>query len=124
MPREVFLVQPDPLRAKVYADSLERRGFLTFTSTSAEAALTAIERVHPWAVVTELLLPRMSGLVLASVLKASPATRDIVVVAVTAHMNEGVRRIALEAGCADCVSSAISGDDLAASVARHLKGES
>jgi len=54
--------------------------------------------LRPDVIVLDLILPLMSGLLLAQQLKENPATRDIVLIAITAFNGRKTERIAFQAG--------------------------
>jgi two-component system, cell cycle response regulator DivK len=55
----------------------------------------------PDLILLDISLPEMDGWEVARTLEASEATRDIPVIALTAHAMAGDREKALEAGCND-----------------------
>ncbi len=69
-PRTVLLVDDDPLVLATLGRALERRGFAVEGTTSAAEALARIERATFDAVVTDLMMPGMSGVDLADALAA------------------------------------------------------
>jgi DNA-binding response OmpR family regulator len=69
----------------VVAQKLRSVGFLVVTARDGEEALELATRVRPAMVVTDLQMPRMSGLDLAMKLKESPATSATPVLMLTAR---------------------------------------
>jgi len=65
-------------------------------------------------------MPKVDGLELTRRLKADPATRDIVIVAVTAYAMKGDQAKALAAGCDDYITKPIDTRTLPETIARHL----
>ena len=68
-----------------------------------------------------MLFRSMDGLTLTRRLKADPATRDIVVVALTSYAMKGDAEQALEAGCDGYLAKPIDTRTFADVVARHLE---
>jgi CheY-like chemotaxis protein len=95
----VLIVDDDPASAKLEKVVLESEGCDVHVVGGAEAALDVVETFDPRVIVLDLILPRMSGLVLAEHLKARATTRDIVLVAVSAFNGRETRQIAEAAGC-------------------------
>jgi CheY-like chemotaxis protein len=62
----------------------------------------------------------VDGLELTRKLKTDPATRDIVIVAVTAYAMKGDQEKAMAAGCDDYVTKPIDTRTLPQLIARHL----
>jgi CheY-like chemotaxis protein len=68
----------------------------------------------------DLQLPGIDGLELTRRLKADPATRTILVIALTAYGMKGDLERAVAAGCDDYVVKPIDVETLPALIARHL----
>jgi CheY-like chemotaxis protein len=95
----VLIVDDDPASAKLEKVVLESEGGDVQVAGSAEAALDVVETFNPRVIVLDLVLPRMSGLLLAEHLKAKATTKDIVLVAVSAFDGRETQLIAQAAGC-------------------------
>lgn len=80
--------------------ALEETGGIVRFAQSAEEALQWIELEKPSLALIELLLPRMSGLLLANRLKANRSTSDIVLIAMTDLGGSATERLARSAGFA------------------------
>jgi CheY-like chemotaxis protein len=68
----------------------------------------------------DLDLPVVDGWEAPRRLKADPATRDIPIIALTAHAMVGDREKALAAGCDDCDTKPFEFDRLLAKITRAL----
>jgi CheY-like chemotaxis protein len=96
----VLIVDDDAASAKLMSVLLRGEGCQVQVAHSAEEALTVIAASPPKLILLDLVLPLMSGLLLAQKLKADPATESIVIIAVTAFNGVEAERVAFEAGCA------------------------
>ncbi|KAB2896236.1 MAG: response regulator [Kofleriaceae bacterium] len=99
---------------------LEPRGYAVTTASSAEEALAAIARQRPRLILMDLQMPGVSGFELTRQLKRDPATRDIVIVAVTAYAMAGDEERARAAGCDDYLTKPIDKERLRQVVADIL----
>lgn len=81
-------------------EALEENGGIVRFARSAEEALQWIAVEKPALALIELLLPQMSGLLLANRLKTNQATRDIVLIAMTDLGGSATERLARSAGFA------------------------
>lgn len=106
----VLVVEDDPASAKLLSFILEREGCHVRVATSAEEALTTMTTFRPRAIVLDLVLPRMSGILLAEQLSARPEGHDLVIVAVSAFNGPEAVRVAEKAGCAAYVRKPIDVD--------------
>jgi CheY-like chemotaxis protein len=78
---------------------LMKKGYTVYTAMDADEALAVLESVHPHLILMDIQLPGMDGLTLTRRLKVNPATRDILIVALTAYAMKGDEQKAREAGC-------------------------
>jgi two-component system cell cycle response regulator DivK len=100
MPNDsVLVVEDTPVNLKVVKILLSRHGFDVRTAATAEEALEVLRQFRPEVILTDVQLPGMSGLDLTRKLKSDPATRDILVLALTAFAMRGDEKRAYEAGC-------------------------
>jgi two-component system, cell cycle response regulator DivK len=100
MPNEsVLVVEDTPVNLKLVRFLLLREGFDVRTAESAEEALEVLKRFKPRLVLTDIQLPGMDGLELIRQLKSDVATRDAIVLALTAFAMKGDEQKAFDAGC-------------------------
>jgi CheY-like chemotaxis protein len=116
----ILVVDDHPANAKLVAYLLKARGFETRTAASAKEALQVLESFRPRLILMDLQLPGMDGLTLTRQLKADPATRDIIIVALTAYAMTGDEEKAREAGCDDYITKPIDTRTLPAVLAGLL----
>ena len=74
-------------------------GFEVLVAGDGAAGVAAAERERPDLVLMDMNLPVMDGWQATSAIKMNPATRDIPIIALTAHAMSGDREKALAAGC-------------------------
>src|ERR1700754_1712835 len=98
---KLLLVEDNPENRDMLSRRLIRQGFeLCYAGDGAEAiAITQEQR--PDLALMDLSLPIIDGWEATRRLKADPATKNIPVIALTAHAMSGDREKALAAGCND-----------------------
>jgi CheY-like chemotaxis protein len=116
----ILIVDDNATNLKLVAYLMKAQGHTVFTALDSESALAAIEAHHPLLILMDLQMPGIDGLELTRRLKDDPATREIVIIAVTAFAMKGDQERALAAGCDDYVTKPIDTRALPALVARHL----
>ena len=122
MPRKrILVVEDNPMNMELVCEVLEAHGYEVWQATSAAEALERLKRVKPDLILMDIQLPGLDGLALTKRLKQEPATRDILVVALTAHAMKGDRDRILEAGCCGYIPKPIDVKDLTNQVARFLR---
>jgi CheY-like chemotaxis protein len=124
MAREpILIVDDNPINLKLLRITLKVAGYDVQTAVDAEQAMSVLAAFRPRLVLMDLQLPGMDGLELTRRLKADPATRDAIIVAVTAYAMKGDKERAFDAGCDGYVTKPIDTDTLPGLVARYLEGE-
>ena len=116
----ILIVDDNATNLKLVAYLMRSNGYEVTTAGDADAAVAEIAARTPRLILMDLQLPGVDGLELTRRLKADPATRDIVIVAVTAYAMKGDQDKALAAGCDDYVTKPIDTRALPQTVARHL----
>jgi CheY-like chemotaxis protein len=103
---------------QLYFDVLGGYEILSATDGAAGIAMAAAER--PDLILMDLNLPEVDGWEAARRLKADPATRDIPIIALSAHAMAGDREKALATGCNDFDTKPIEFDRLLAKIEQAL----
>jgi CheY-like chemotaxis protein len=120
MSAPILIVDDNPDNLKLLRFVLVKRGYDICTAVDAESALSALRTFRPLLILLDVQLPGMDGLELAARLKADPATRDILIVAVTAYAMQGDEERALAAGCDGYVAKPINTRTLPGIVAEYI----
>lgn len=118
---KILIVDDNPTNLKLVAYLMKANGYEVATAIDADAALSAISAEPPKLILMDLQLPGIDGLELTRRLKADPATRDIIIVAVTAYAMKGDQDRAMAAGCDDYITKPIDTRALPDTIARHLQ---
>jgi CheY-like chemotaxis protein len=116
----ILIVDDNPVNLKLVRVLLRVEGYETRTAADAEEALAVLREFRPRLILMDIQLPGMDGLTLTKRLKADPATRDIVVLALTAYAMKGDDRKALDAGCDGYVAKPVDTRQLPGVVAGYL----
>ena len=80
---------------------LQRRGYEVIIAVDGPQGVAMAQSQAPDLVLMDMSLPLMDGWEATRTLKSAPETRDIPVIALTAHAMSTDRDKALEAGCDD-----------------------
>ncbi|MEN3942591.1 response regulator [Prosthecobacter sp. SYSU 5D2] len=117
----LLVVDDHPTNLKLVSDLLEFEDYEVLRAVDAETAQEMIRLTVPDLVLMDLALPGMDGLTLTRLLKADPATRHIIIVALTAYAMKGDEAKAREAGCDGYITKPIDTRSICAQVAGYLK---
>jgi len=99
MKHSVLIIEDNELNLELAADLLEVNDFAVMRARSAEEALQLLRHYTPDLVLMDVSLPGLDGLAATRALRQDPSTRNLKVVALTAHAMSGDRDAALRAGC-------------------------
>lgn len=116
----ILIVDDNPHNLKLARVVLSQEGHDVRIASDAEQALDLLEAFHPRVILMDIQLPGMDGLELTRRLKADPARRDIVIIALTAYAMKGDEEKARAAGCDGYLSKPVDIDELGRAVAEHL----
>src|SRR5215207_202788 len=103
----ILIVDDNPHNLKLARIILMSEHYEVRAALDAEDALTILETFTPRLILMDLQLPGMDGLELTRQLKADPARRGILVLALTAYAMKGDDERALAAGCDGYMSKPI-----------------
>jgi two-component system, cell cycle response regulator DivK len=120
----ILIVDDHAGNMKLLSFMLTSRGYDVRTASNAEEALLVLREFHPRLILMDIQLPGIDGLALTRQLKADPAYRSTVVIAVTASAMKGDEERALKAGCDGYVTKPIDTRALPRIVASYLSADS
>jgi two-component system, cell cycle response regulator DivK len=118
---EILIVDDNPVNLKLIRVLLLTEGYTVRTAADAEEALAVLKSFSPSLILMDVQLPGMDGLELTRRLKANPATRDIIVVALTAYAMKGDAEKAAMAGADGYLSKPVDTRTLPAVIASYLE---
>lgn len=95
----ILLVEDNPPSRKLLTDYLRRVGHEVHGFERADAALEWLETSSVDLVIMDIQLPGIDGLTATRLLRERAATRDVPILAVTAHAMRGDEERILAAGC-------------------------
>jgi signal transduction histidine kinase/ActR/RegA family two-component response regulator len=116
----ILVVEDNPMNLKLVRDILKQGGYRVAESTTGEDALDALKFIRPDLILMDIQLPGMDGLRAARLVRDNPETRDIPVIALTAHVMKGDEVRAMEAGCAGYIPKPIQPGELTRQIAAFL----
>ena len=101
MPVTILLCEDNDLSRDMLSRRLRRKGYGVILATDGSEGLSMAQQHKPDIILMDLSLPDMDGWEATRRLKSKDDTKNIPVIALTAHAMSGDREKALEAGCDD-----------------------
>jgi CheY-like chemotaxis protein len=104
----ILIVEDNQLNRELLHDWLEIEGYEVWCAADLEAGYKVFSKRVPDAVLLDINLGKDDGLDLLAWMRQKPETREIPVIAVTAHVLVAERDRILKAGCRACHSKPIN----------------
>ena len=98
---KILLIEDNEMNRDMLSRRLERKGYEVILAADGPTGVAMANAESPSIILMDMSLPILDGWEATRLLKANAATRDIPVIALTAHAMSGDRDKALEAGCDD-----------------------
>src|SRR5271170_1867351 len=120
----ILIIDDNPSNVKLAQLLLAKAGYEVRTAGDSEEALEKLRSFSPRLILMDIQLPGMDGLKLTRHLKDAPATRDAIIVAVTAYAMRGDEERAKAAGCDGYLSKPIDTRTFVNQVRQYLERSS
>lgn len=117
----VLVVEDNPLNMELVTDLLEAAGYCVRQASTAEEGIRLVRAERPGLILMDFSLPGMDGLSATAVLKSDPVTREIPVIALTAHAMKGDEEKARAAGCVAYITKPIDTREFPKTIARFVQ---
>ena len=117
----VLVVDDDPVILKLLEVNFEMEGFTVLVARDGVEGVEVARSEQPDLVVSDIMMPKKSGLELVTDLKGDPSTSDIPIILLSAKAQNADVRSGLDAGADDYVTKPFEPLDLVDRVNRLLE---
>jgi CheY-like chemotaxis protein len=121
--KRILIVEDNEENRDSLSRRLQRRGFAIVTAADGKAGLAMAQLEKPNLILMDMNMPELDGWEATGRLKAALGTRDVPVIALTAHAMSGDRERALQAGCTDYHTKPIDFPKLLAQIEAILQSQ-
>ncbi|MFP5254227.1 MAG: response regulator transcription factor [Acidimicrobiia bacterium] len=111
-PRTVLIVEDDPVILRLLEVNFELEGLEVLLAEDGAAGLELAKERRPDLVVTDIMMPKLSGIELVESLKADPMTAGIPIILLSAKAQTADLKAGLDAGADDYVTKPFEPLDL------------
>ncbi len=129
--KKILVVEDNPINMELISDLLEINGYEVLKATSGlqmfkimgstpTPTSTSSLSTVPDLILMDIQIPEVDGLTLTRRLKEDPLTKDIPIIALTAHAMKGDRERALEAGCVDYIPKPFDMEEFISKISKFL----
>jgi len=98
---KILLVEDNEMNRDMLSRRLAKRGYEVVVAVDGEQGVALARAEAPTLILMDMSLPVLDGWEATRQLKAAPETRDVPIIALTAHAMSGDREKATEAGADD-----------------------
>jgi CheY-like chemotaxis protein len=120
MEQVILIVEDEPRNLKLIRDLLEVSGYIILEAIDGKQGVEIAKAKEPDLILMDIQMPVMEGFEATRILKADERTRDIPIMALTAHAMEGDEEKVKAAGCDGYVSKPIDTRGFLNKVTEHL----
>jgi two-component system cell cycle response regulator DivK len=121
---KVLIVEDNEMNRDMLRRRLERRGYEVECAVDGPAGIDAATSGLPDIILMDVALGEMDGWEATRILKARDRTKNVPIIALTAHALETDRRKSIEAGCIDFETKPIALNVLIEKIQKHIGNQS
>ena len=116
----ILVVDDSPVNLQVLIRTLDGTRYRILAATSGKSALDIVQRIRPDLILLDVMMPGMDGFEVCRAIKANDATRDIVVIFLSALGEVEDKVAGLQLGAVDYITKPIQAEEVLARVSNHL----
>lgn len=121
MAAKILVVEDELAIQELIAFNLKKAGFAVLRAENAEQAMQMINEVLPDLVLLDWMLPQMSGIEFANILRRESRTKNIPIIMLTARIEENDKVQGLDVGADDYITKPFSPRELVARIKAVLR---
>ncbi len=106
--KTILVVEDNEMNLELVTDILKAEGYTVIQAQSGSEALEMAKTERPDLILMDIQLPEMDGLEVTRLLKKDDSTKNIIVIALTAHAMRGDEAKARDAGCSGYIAKPIN----------------
>jgi DNA-binding response OmpR family regulator len=116
----LLLVDDNPTNLQVLFEALQAEGYELLVAQSGDEAITTAQRARPDLILLDINMPGIDGYETCRRLKADEATRDTVIIFLSARGDVDDKVRGLELGAVDYIAKPFQFEEVVARVRKHL----
>ncbi|NOV04370.1 response regulator [Paenibacillus planticolens] len=118
---KILLVEDNEMNRDMLSRRLLRKGYEVIMAEDGQQGVDLARTESPNLILMDMSLPVLDGWSAIRELKASPETKEIPIIALTAHAMASDREQAFEAGCDDFDTKPVEWSRLLEKIMKYLK---
>jgi signal transduction histidine kinase len=117
----VLIVDDNPANLSVLSDALDLAGLEVWVAKSGKVALERVKYALPNLILLDIMMPEMDGFETCRQLKASPETKNIPIIFMTALSDTANKVEGFQVGAVDYITKPFQQEEVLSRVQLHLK---
>ena len=117
---KVLVVDDESFIINLLKNGLAEEGFDVITASNGFDAILAVEEHQPDVVITDIMMPRLTGLEFLRALKNNPATADVPVFLISAMDQAEMVQQGLKSGAVDYITKPFKISEIIGKIRHHL----
>ncbi len=118
---KILIVEDNPVNMELFTDILSLTEYDYITANNGESAIEIAIKECPDIILLDIQLPGMDGMKVAKILRKNEKTKDIKLIALTAHAMKGDREYFINNGFDGYISKPIVVKDFLRDIADYAK---
>ena len=124
MEKSILLIEDNELTRKLIEKFIELNNYKTIIAENAEDALNILRERSPDLILTDIMLPGMSGIDFVRAVREHPEYKDIPIIVLSAFSTDTDIREAFYAGCTDYIVKPIDINEFSTKLKKYLEDNS
>lgn len=120
-PARILVVEDNLMNMELAVDLLTLQGYDVIEAHTGQEALDITNSESLDLILMDVQLPGMDGLTVTRKIRENPRTKDIPIIALTAHAMKGDEERILQNGCTGYISKPIDTREFPKAVAKYIK---
>jgi CheY-like chemotaxis protein len=120
-PARILVVEDNLMNMELAVDLLTLQGYKVLEAHTGQEALEISNSQSLDLILMDVQLPGMDGLTVTRKIRENPRTKDIPIIALTAHAMKGDEERILQNGCTGYISKPIDTREFPKAVAKYIK---
>ena len=121
MPKiKVLVVDDESFIISLLKNGLTENGFEVITAVNGFEGLIAVEEKNPDVIITDIMMPRLTGLEFLKALKNNPATSSVPVFLISAMDQADMVQQGLDLGATDYITKPFKINEIIGKLRHHL----
>lgn len=100
-PKRILIIEDDELITQMYRASLATANFELRLESDGASGWAALQSYIPDLVILDIMMPKLSGIDVLKLMRATPSLKDVPVIVMSSLMDDDDKKRALDAGASE-----------------------